>query len=280
MPAADETTVPEVTFAEFRERAGIDARRIPIEGTVETTFRCNLNCVHCYVNEPAGAKEIEEQELSLERLKQLVDEIVEEGCLFVLFTGGEVLVRPDFPELYLYARSRGLLVTIFTNGTMITDRIADLFAEHTPETIEITLYGRTRETYERLTGLPGSYDRCLRGIHLLKERGLPLQLKTVAVTLNKHEIGDMQRFAEEELGLAFKFDAMINPRIDCSQSPLAVRLQPEEVVALDLQDPKRVASWQEFAAQFNGPVHSPEQSDAVYHCGGASTVLPSTRTAR
>jgi radical SAM protein with 4Fe4S-binding SPASM domain len=61
---------------------------------------------------------------------------------------------------------------------------------------------------------------------------------------------------------------MINPRIDCSQSPLAVRLSPEEVVDLDLQDPKRLAEWRRFAAQFNGPVHAAGDRDAVYHCGG------------
>ena len=119
--SSPEARVPEVSFLEFRDRAGLDGRRIPIEGTIETTYRCNLDCVHCYVNEPAGSREERERELSLERLKELVDEIVAEGTLFVLFTGGEVLVRPDFPDLYLYARSKGLLVTIFTNGTMITD---------------------------------------------------------------------------------------------------------------------------------------------------------------
>src|SRR5437879_3166839 len=82
-----------------------------------------------------------------------------------------------------------------------------------------------------LTGIPGSFDKCLRGIHLLLERGLPLALKTVAVSINRHELWDIQRFAEEELGVEFKFDAMMNPRIDCSQSPLSVRLTPEEVVA-------------------------------------------------
>ena len=214
MPPVSETGVPEVTFAEFRERAEIDARRIPIEGTIETTYRCNLACVHCYVNEPAGAQEIQERELSLERLKQLVDEIVEEGCLFVLFTGGEVLVRPDFPELYLYARSRGLLVTIFTNGTMITDRIADLFSEHTPETIEITLYGMTKATYDRVTRVPGSYEKCLEGIRRLVDRGLPLTLKTMALTWNQDEVGAMEAYARG-LGLEFRFDSSLNPRVDC-----------------------------------------------------------------
>ena len=147
MASSAHDRVEEVSFLELRDRAGIDRRRIPIEGTVETTYRCNLNCVHCYVNQPAGSAEERERELSLPRLKQLVDEIVAEGTLFVLFTGGEVLVRQDFPELYLYARSKGLLVTIFTNGTLVTDRIADFLAEHPPDKIEISLYGMTRETY-------------------------------------------------------------------------------------------------------------------------------------
>ena len=143
MASPPEARVPEVSFLEFRDRAGLDRRRIPIEGTLETTYRCNLDCAHCYVNQPAGSREERARELSLDRLKALVDEIVAEGCLFVLFTGGEVLVRPDFPELYLYTRSKGLLATIFTNGTLVTEGIADLLAEHRPDRVEISLYGMT-----------------------------------------------------------------------------------------------------------------------------------------
>ena len=87
----------------------------------------------------------------------------------------------------------------------------------------------------------------MRGIRLLLDRGLPLALKTVAVSTNRHEIPAMQRFAEDELGVPFKFDSMINPRVDCSQSPLDVRLAPEECVALDLADPKRSDEWMQFA---------------------------------
>ncbi|MEE8217525.1 MAG: radical SAM protein [Vicinamibacteria bacterium] len=270
MPVADETTVPEVTFAEFRERAGIDARRIPIEGTVETTFRCNLNCVHCYVNEPAGAKEIEEQELSLERLKRLVDEVVAEGCLFVLFTGGEVLVRPDFPELYLYARSQGLLVTIFTNGTLITDRIADLFAEHTPETIEITLYGMTRETYERVTRVPGSYDKCLAGIRRLVDRSLPLTLKTMALTWNQDEVEAMGAYARG-LGLDFRFDSSLNPRVDCGANRNGeLQISPERALQLDLGNPGMLEDLRSFCEQFTNP-DIEYDTEHVYTCGAGQS---------
>ena len=88
------------------------------------------------------------------------------------------------------------------------------------------------------------------------------------MTINKHEVWDMQRFAEEELGVEFKFDSLMSPRIDCSQSPLAVRLTPEECVAFDVQDSKRMDEWKLFAERYFRPANPPEHSDELYHCGG------------
>jgi radical SAM protein with 4Fe4S-binding SPASM domain len=244
------------------------AQRVPINGSIEVTRRCNLKCVHCYNNLPLGDQEALRNELTYEEHCRILDEITQAGCLWVLQTGGEIFARKDILDIYTYAKQKGLLITLFTNGTLITPEIADYLVQWRPFSIEITLYGRTKKTYERVTGIPGSYDRCMRGIRLLMERGLPLQLKTMALTLNKHEIWDMKRFVEDHLGLEFKFDATINCRIDCSQRPLAVRLTPEEVVALDLQDPKRVAEWKRFADQFNGPARFTEHVDDLYDCGG------------
>ena len=246
----------------------IQSQRIPTEATIEITRRCPLNCAHCYNNLPMADTAARRSELTYQEHCRILDEIAEAGTLWLLFSGGEIFARRDFLDIYTYAKKKGFLITLFTNGTLITPKIADYLVEWRPFSIEITLYGRTKETYERLTGVPGSYDKCIRGIKLLKERGLPLKLKTVAVTINKHEIWDMKEFVEDDLGLEFKFDAMMSPRIDCSQSPLAVRLTPEETVELDLQDPARVAEWKKFAARFNGPVHTSDESDEVYHCGG------------
>ena len=148
-----------------------------------------------------------------------------------------------------------------------------MLAEWRPFTVEVTLYGRTRETYERLTGVPGSYDRCLTGIRLLLDRGLSVALKTVAVSLNRHEVWEMKRFAQEELGVEFKFDAMMTPRLDCGRSPLEVRLRPEEIVELDLLDPDRVGEWAEQAARSSGPQQPPGHEKDVYHCGGGNNGL-------
>ncbi len=238
---------------------------IPSSGTIEVTRRCPLECAHCYNNLPMNDRAARRGEMTYEEHCRLLDEITEAGCFWLLYTGGEIFARRDFLDIYTYARSKGLIITLFTNGTLITEKIADYLTEYRPFNLEITLYGRTKETYERLTGIPGSYEKCLRGIELLRARRLPLKVKTVAVTINKHEIWDMRRFVEEELGVEFKFDSMMSPRIDCSQSPLAVRLKPEEIVELDLEDPARIAEWKRIATQFAPP---PEPSGEVYHCGG------------
>ena len=72
------------------------------------------------------------QELSLEEHVTLLDELVEMGCLWILYTGGEVFARKDFLDIYAEAKKRGFLITIFTNGTMITPKIADYLAEYQP----------------------------------------------------------------------------------------------------------------------------------------------------
>jgi radical SAM protein with 4Fe4S-binding SPASM domain len=253
-------------FSDQVHRAALPLQ-LPLNGAIEVTHRCPLTCSHCYNNLPMGDASARTRELTRDEHYRILDELAEAGCLWLLYTGGEIFARPDFLDIYTYARRSGFLITLFTNGTLITPRIADHLAEFRPFGVEITLYGHTRETYEGLTGVPGSFDRCRRGVDLLLERGLPLTLKSVAVSINRHEIWDMQRFAEER-GVEFKFDAMMNPRIDCSRSPLAVRLTPEDVVAFDLEDPKRMDEWELFAAKYFKPANPPEHRDEVYHCGG------------
>jgi MoaA/NifB/PqqE/SkfB family radical SAM enzyme len=100
-------------------------------------------------------------ELSYEEHCRILDEIADAGCLWLLYSGGEIFARGDFLEIYTYAKKKGLLITLFTNGTMITPKIADYLLEWRPFSIEVTLYGHTKGTYERLTGIPGSYEKCM-----------------------------------------------------------------------------------------------------------------------
>src|ERR1051326_7678560 len=251
------------SYTEFSQVVHINAMRVPVNGTIEVSHRCPLNCAHCYNNLPMADVDARRREMTTEDHYRLLDEISEMGCLWLLYSGGEIFARRDFLDIYTYAKKKGLIISLFTNGTMITEQIADYLVEWRPFAIEITLYGRTRETYERLTRIPGSFDRCMRAIDLLLERRLPLKLKTVAVSVNRHEVFDMKAFADEG-GIEFKFDSMINPRIDCSQAPLGVRLTPEEIVELDLRDAARIEEWRRLANDFpNQPART-----ELYDCGG------------
>jgi radical SAM protein with 4Fe4S-binding SPASM domain len=252
--------------ADLHQRQG--GQRSPMQVSIEVTRRCPLECQHCYNNLPMGDQDARSREMTKEEHFRMLDELVEMGCFWLLYTGGEIFARKDFLEIYTYAKQKGFLITLFTNGTLINEKIADYLVEWPPFAIEITLYGRTKETYEALTQIPGSYEKCLRGIGMLRERGLPLKLKTVATSVNKHEVSSMQHFAEEELGVDFKFDAQINPRIDCSQSPLAVRLSPEEVVALDFHNPGRAGEYRRLAERDLESPPNLAQSETMYACGG------------
>jgi radical SAM protein with 4Fe4S-binding SPASM domain len=265
--------IPEVSYAQFLSEIGASERRLPVDGTLETTYRCNLNCVHCYVNEPAGSRAARERELPLSRLKALIDEIVEAGCLNVLMTGGEVLVRPDFPELYLYAIRKGLRVTIFTNGTLVTDAVADLLDAYRPLLVEISLYGMTRETFEKVTRVPGSFEKCLGGIERLRARGIPLALKTMALTWNLHEIDAMRDFAHS-LGLPFRHDGLLNPRVDCGANRNGeLQLTPDQVVALDLADPARATRLKEICDEALKAENAVDGGEFVYSCGAGENTF-------
>jgi radical SAM protein with 4Fe4S-binding SPASM domain len=183
----------------------------------------------------------------------------------LLLTGGEPFTRDEFLEIYDHAKKKGLIVTLFTNGTTITPEIADHLADLPPHSIEITLYGRTAQTYESISGVPGSYERCMNGIDLLLERKLPLKLKTMAMTLNVHEIEDMKSFAEE-LGVTFRFDSDLNARLDGSMAPTRFRVSPSVAVSLDEADESRIQGLRDL--QQSAPESDPRQG-YVFRCGAA-----------
>ena len=236
--------------------------RLPLMGSLELTYRCNLDCVQCYCNLPANDQKARSRELSLAEIRDIFDRMAEEGCLWLLLTGGEPLLRPDFLEVYEHAKKAGMLVTLFTNGTLVSAEVADYLAEWPPRKVEITLHGVTRETFEIVTRVPGSYNRCMRGIELFLERDLPLSLKTTVTKLNLHELWDTKEYVEG-LGIEHRFDALLIPRFDGSKHPYEVRLTPEELVQLDMADGER---WQELG-RLGEDLWGVVRGDDLYVCG-------------
>jgi radical SAM protein with 4Fe4S-binding SPASM domain len=244
-------------FTLLSARASRD--RIPLTGSIDLTQRCNLRCVHCYAGPEAGGVA---GELSAGEIRGLVDQISEAGCLFLMLTGGDPLARADFVSVYRYIRRSGLFATVFTNGTLITDAVAKVLRDFPPRAVEVSLYGARAETHDAVTRVPGSFVRCLRGMDRLAEAGVPVRLKTVVMSLNRHEIEELARMAEAR-GLRFRLDAAVFPRFSGDGAPLRYRVSPEEAIASEFAMPDRAEKWQ---AQIDRSSSIPSH-DKLYGCG-------------
>ncbi len=256
--------IPQLPYGQFSERfhRKMAEQRIPVMGTLEITLGCNFHCVHCYVGHANHAAAIR-RELSLAEIYRLIDEFVDAGCLWLLITGGDPLARRDFTQIWEYAKRKGMILTLFTNGSLLTPRLADFLAEYRPFKIEITLYGASEETYQRVTGMKGMRARALRGIDLLLERKLPLKLKSMLMTHNVDDLEAMRAYAEGR-GLEYSFDGMMNTRLDGGDAPLQTRLPLERLIQVEMSDAKRVQARQEIYPQLIGK-RGPERD--LYICG-------------
>ncbi|MBI5633654.1 MAG: radical SAM protein [Nitrospirae bacterium] len=238
--------------------------RVPLSGSLDLTHRCNLRCLHCYTGDHSGDMLVPEMDTG--KIISLLDEICDAGCLYLLFTGGEPLLREDFPGIYRYAKEKGFLISVFTNGTLISDSIVKLFEELPPRIIEISLYGATEQTYDKITGVKGSYKKCIAGIEQLLARRINVRLKTILMTMNSHEFSAIEDTAKA-FGVKFRLDAAIFPRFNGDLSPLDLRVSPSEAVEKEFSDVERVAQWETF-------LHNHRQrssSDDLYYCGAGVT---------
>ncbi|MFQ5857610.1 MAG: radical SAM protein [Anaerolineae bacterium] len=227
-------------WSRFHQKAA--EQRIPFEATIELTYGCNMRCVHCYnpTHEATG-------ELAGEEIYAIIDQLAEQGTFHLVFTGGEIFTRRDVFEIFGYAKRKGFAITLFTNATLISPGRADRIQALEPTNVEVSIFGATAETYERVTGIQGSYKRFVRGVRLLCERKMPLLVKMAVMTLNQHEVQQAKAMVEG-WGIRFVYSTEIHPRADQSPEPLNYRLMPQDVVRVNEQ----LVGYQEWRAEGGG----------------------------
>ena len=203
-------------------------RRQPESVTFELTYGCNLRCVHCF-NPTHRALP---QELDTDEIIAILDQLAELGILTVTFTGGELGNRFDLEPILQHAQRRGLLIRLLTNGTRITPEFVALLGCLNVEQICVSIYGATHETYEHMTGVPGSYASFHRGLSLLAKADLPVFVRMPVTTLNHHEL-EACRCLVEELGMKFQYCLDLTPAVTGDVTPLQYRLTPEEKIRID-----------------------------------------------
>ncbi len=246
-------------------------KRIPLIFDLEITARCPNNCRHCYINLPAGDAAARGRELTLPEVERIAEEAVSLGALWCLITGGEPLLREDFPDIYLCLKKKGLLVSVFTSATAVTAAHASLFRKYPPRDLEITVYGATPETYEKVTRRPGSFAAFRRGLDLLSRAGLPVRLKAAALRSNAHEMTEIARFCRELTRDYFRFDPFLTLRHDRdpgrNREILAERLPLDEILRLERADPERMGSLERNCDKLLLPEDQGTGCRHIFRCG-------------
>ncbi|MBM3130267.1 MAG: radical SAM protein [Chloroflexi bacterium] len=242
---------------------------------IELTERCNNDCIHCCINLPANDANARACEMTTAQVKGILTQAAALGCLRVRFTGGEPLLRPDFEELYLFARRLGIKVLLFTNARLITPHLADLFARIPPRIeIEITVYGMRAESYDAVARVPGAFAQFWRGVNLLLERGVPFIVKQALLPPNRAEIAEFEAWAKtipwmtKPPSYSMNFD-LRNRRDDARKNAqiAALRLLPEETIALLARDE---AKYRKNMEEFRAKKFMGAPGDKLLNCGACS----------
>ena len=246
-------------------------KRTPLAFNIEITARCNNNCRHCYINLTAGDSHARSEELSSTEILGIAGQAVEMGAVWCLVTGGEPLLRQDFPDIYLALKRMGLLVGVFTNATLIQKQHVDLFKRYPPRNLEVTVYGVTQETYEAVTRHVGSFADFQRGLALLLENAVPVNLKAMALRSNLHELPRIADFCRRHTKGYYRFDPLLHLRCDRNAQRnshiRAERLTPEEIVALEQSDPERFTIMQKHCNELVTSETGCIDCDHLFRCG-------------
>jgi len=161
---------------------------LPITGNFELTSRCNFNCPMCYIHTQHSPAALRQRELTAEQWLSIASDARDMGMVFLLLTGGEPLVREDFPLLYENLVKLGLMVSVNTNASLYDGAVREVFRRYPPARIHATLYGGNQKTYTAQCGVP-HFDRVMNNLRLMKEDGLQVGLN---LSLTPRNAGDLE----------------------------------------------------------------------------------------
>lgn len=216
-------------------------KRHPHVGGIELTPFCNLRCVHCYLQDqtPQGL-------LSTDEIKLIIDKLFDVGVLFLYFTGGEVFTRSDFIDIYTYAKRKGFIVEILTNGSLITDEDIEVFNQYPPASVSISMYGKDENSYFKVTGQRGIYERVIQTFDRLYNNGIHFEIKYIGVKENQEDYFAIQSLATR-YNSEFSYSMELFPTLqgnDCTKKHM---ISIEKIIELESQIPGRKEEYKQLS---------------------------------
>lgn len=195
----------------------IARENLPLLTSFEVTWKCNQRCLHCY---QFAARN---NELNLAEIKDALDQLAEAKCIFISFTGGEPLMRPDFWQIANYAKKKSFAINLQTNATLIGPREAYWLKKLNTSTVHVSLLGGRATTHDGITRLDGSWQKAVHAIRLLKKNGLQVIIKTSYIKQNYQE-RDLIRRLSKKLKVRYMGSPLILPKNNGNTLPLRFRL--------------------------------------------------------
>jgi MoaA/NifB/PqqE/SkfB family radical SAM enzyme len=165
----------------------------------------------CYVRKTKAEQEAIGRLRTKEEWLQLGEEAKKAGMLYLLLTGGEPFLYPEFREVLSGLQKMGLIITINTNGTMIDEETISWLKECVPSRFNVTLYGASDETYEKLCGNPKGFTQVKRALRLMKEAGFSIKINFSVTPNNIHDLEAVFAFCNEEELVIQATDYMFPP---------------------------------------------------------------------
>lgn len=260
---------PTLTTIERQMMAKAALHHIPLNGSIELLPLCNMNCDMCYVRLSPEEMKKKGQIRSKEEWICIAEQMKESGVLYLLLTGGEPLLYPDFRELYLTLQSMGMVLTINTNGTLIDAEWVQFFRENRPRRINITLYGASAESYENLCHYGEGFHKVIKAVDLLKRANIDVKLSTSVTKKNVHDLEAMHHLADQ-LQVPLHADTYMMPSVRERSLPFdyQVRLDPEQAATARiycLQRELGEASWNQYKEQRIFEVENILPEDGPFH---------------
>lgn len=213
---------------------------IPLGGTFELTPLCNFRCRMCYIRKaPEEVKAHNRPCMTLDQWLEIAEEARKAGMLYLLLTGGEPFLWPDFWPLYEQLSRMGFLISINSNGSMIDEETVERLKQMPPTRINITLYGAGDASYERLCGAPGGFAKTARAIEMLQEAGIMVKLNGSLTPDNAPDLEACIAYAQER-GLIYETSTYMFPPIrrDAQMTGRNERFTPEEAAGYRLKSYK------------------------------------------
>jgi AdoMet-dependent heme synthase len=201
---------------------------VPLSVHFDLTYRCHQRCVHCYIPEAWRLGEGPGPELTTVQVEDILDQLAAAGTFFLTFSGGEIFLRLDLFEILEYARGLNFSISLMSSGSRgWDDEKVKALADLGMEAVLFSLYGLEAKLHDRVTGMPGSWQRVMDTINQCRKEGLLVVLNSPVLRRNFQSAPALKSWAESQ-GHPLRMDDTLSPRWDSRPHLPEVPLGPEE----------------------------------------------------